>query len=183
MSEENIYQELVKITGSKNISIDPKVLEEYSEDLSFFPKKKPKYVIWPSNRNQIQKIIKLANSLNFSIIPVSSQSSPRHHADTIPRNNNSVILNLSKLNKIINIDRKNRVVMIEPLVATSSTVKVVELLTAVTWNKAESSLTTSNVPTLSLATFSGEAVTTIAVTSVAVKARPAIWSSSHSCFC
>ncbi len=114
MSEENIYQELVKITGSKNISIDPKVLEEYSEDLSFFPKKKPKYVIWPSNRNQIQKIIKLANSLNFSIIPVSSQSSPRHHADTIPRNNNSVILNLSKLNKIINIDRKNRVVMVEP---------------------------------------------------------------------
>ncbi len=114
MSEENIYQELVKITGSKNISNDPKVLEEYSEDLSFFPKKNPKYVIWPSNRNQIQKIIKLANSLNFSIIPVSSQSSPRHHADTIPRNNNSVILNLSKLNKIINIDRKNRVVMIEP---------------------------------------------------------------------
>ncbi|TET55994.1 MAG: FAD-binding oxidoreductase [Promethearchaeota archaeon] len=114
MSEENIYQELVKITASKNISNDPKVLEEYSEDLSFFPKKKPKYVIWPSNRNQIQKIIKLANSLNFSIIPVSSQSSPRHHGDTIPQKDDTVILELSRMNKILSIDRKNRVIMVEP---------------------------------------------------------------------
>ena len=114
MSETKIYLELVKIYGSKNISNDPNVLEKYSEDLSFFPKKEPKYVIWPRNRNQIQKTIKLANSLNFSIIPVSSSSGPRHHGDTIPRNNKTIILNLSKLSKIINIDRKNRVVMIEP---------------------------------------------------------------------
>ncbi len=114
MSETKIYLELVKIYGSKNISNDPNVLEKYSEDLSFFPKKEPKYVIWPRNRNQIQKTIKLANSLNFSIIPVSSSSGPRHHGDTIPRNNKTIILNLSKLKKIINIDRKNRVVMIEP---------------------------------------------------------------------
>lgn len=114
MSETKMYQELVKIAGSKNISNDPNILKKYSEDLSFFPKKEPKYVIWPKNRKEIQKIIKLANSLNFSIIPVSSPSGPRHHGDTIPRNNNSIVLNLSKLKKILNIDRKNRVVMIEP---------------------------------------------------------------------
>ena len=114
MSEEHIYQELVKICGSKNVSNNSNILEEFSKDLSFFPKKKPKYVIWPKNRNQIKKILKLANSLKLSIIPVSSPSGPRHHGDTIPRNNNSIILNLSKLNKIINIDRKNRVTMIEP---------------------------------------------------------------------
>ncbi len=114
MSEENIYKELVKICGAKNVSNKSNVLEKFSNDLSFFPKKIPKYVIWPKNRNQIQKIIKLVNSLNLSLIPVSSPSGPRHHGDTIPRNNNSIILNLSKLNKIINIDRKNRVIMIEP---------------------------------------------------------------------
>jgi len=114
MNHTKIYQELAKITGSKNISKDSKILEKFSEDLSFFPKKKPKYVIWPKNQEQIQKIIKLANSLDFSIIPVSSPSGPRHHGDTIPRNNNSIVLDLSKLKKIINIDRKNRVVMVEP---------------------------------------------------------------------
>jgi len=114
MSEEQIFRELVKICGLKNISQDPKLLEEYSGDLSFFARKEPKYVTWLKNRTQIQKILKLANSLNFSIIPVSSPSGPRHHGDTIPRNDKCVIVNLSKLNKTINIDRKNRVIMIEP---------------------------------------------------------------------
>ena len=114
MSEEQIYTELVKICSSKNISNDYHLLKRYSEDLSLFPKNEPKYVIWPKNREQIQKILNLANTSKFSIIPVSSPSGPRHHGDTIPRNKNTIILNLSKLNKIVNIDRKNRVVMIEP---------------------------------------------------------------------
>ncbi|MFW9969173.1 MAG: FAD-binding protein [Candidatus Odinarchaeota archaeon] len=114
MSEDQIYAELVKICGSKNISKDSALLETFSKDLSFFPKNNPKYIIWPKNKKQIQKILKIANSLDFSIVPVSSPSGPRHHADTIPRYNNEVILNLSKLNKIINIDKKNRVAMIEP---------------------------------------------------------------------
>ncbi|MFX1379308.1 MAG: FAD-binding protein [Promethearchaeota archaeon] len=114
MSEDQIHTELVKICGLKNISNDSTLLEEFSEDLSFLPKNYPKYIIWPKNRKQIQKILKAANSFNFSIVPVSSPSGPRHHGDTISRYNNGVILILSKLNKIINIDRKNRVVMIEP---------------------------------------------------------------------
>ncbi|MFX0004311.1 MAG: FAD-binding oxidoreductase [Candidatus Hodarchaeota archaeon] len=114
MTEDQIYNELVKICGVKNVSNDSALLETFSEDLSFFPKNSPKYVVWPRNTKQVQKILKTANSLNFSIIPVSSPSGPRHHGDTIPRHNMGVILNLSKLNKIINIDRKNRVVMIEP---------------------------------------------------------------------
>ncbi|MFX1328361.1 MAG: FAD-binding protein [Promethearchaeota archaeon] len=114
MSEEQIYRELVKVCGLKAISNDPKILKEFSEDLSFFPHNEPKYVIWPRNRTQIQRILKMANSLKFSIIPVSSPSGPRQHGDTIPRNNNSIILNLSKFNKVVNIDRKNRVIMIEP---------------------------------------------------------------------
>ena len=114
MNEAQVYQQLVKICGTKNISNNSKIIKEFSKDMSFFPEKAPKYVVWPKNSNQVQKIIKLANTLSFSIIPISSYSGPRHHADTIPRNNNCVILNLSRLKKNINIDRKNRVIMIEP---------------------------------------------------------------------
>ncbi|MFX0006898.1 MAG: FAD-binding oxidoreductase, partial [Candidatus Hermodarchaeota archaeon] len=114
MSEEQIYTELIKICGSKNISNDSNLLKKYSEDLSIFPKNEPKYIIWPENRKQIQQILRLANTFKFAIVPVSSPTGPRHHGDTIPRNNNTIILNLSKLNKIISIDKKNRVVMIEP---------------------------------------------------------------------
>ena len=67
MSEEQILEELIEVCGTRNISKEPKLLEEYSKDLSFFPKKVPKYVIWPKNRKQVQKVLKLANNLKFSI--------------------------------------------------------------------------------------------------------------------
>lgn len=114
MTKEQIYQKLVGICGSKNISDSPKIIKDYSKDLSFFPEKSPLYVIRLKNRDKIQKVLKLANSLNFSVIPVSSNSGPRHHGDTIPRNDNCIIMNLSKLRKIRNIDKKNRVIMVEP---------------------------------------------------------------------
>ncbi|GAH17024.1 unnamed protein product, partial [marine sediment metagenome] len=114
MSEEQIYQKLVKICGSKSISNDPEVLESYSTDLSFVKGKIPKYVVWLNKAKQIEKILKLANSLGFSVIPISSSSLMRYHGDTIPLQDNSIIVDLSKMNKILNIDRKNRVIMVEP---------------------------------------------------------------------
>ncbi len=114
MSEKLIFQGLAKICGSKNVSNDNSLLETYSSDLSFTEGKNPKYIAWPSNTKEIEKILKMANQLNFSIIPVSSNSNLRHHGDTIPKRDNCVILNLSKMNKILSVDRKNRVVMVEP---------------------------------------------------------------------
>ncbi|MHA1254546.1 MAG: FAD-binding oxidoreductase [Promethearchaeota archaeon] len=114
MTEDILHQKLVEICSSKNISNDPNVLTKYSKDLSFSPEIAPKYVVWPSNTKVIEEILKLANELKFSVVPISSSSGPRHHGDTIPKNSNCVVLDLSKMKKILNIDRKNRVVMIEP---------------------------------------------------------------------
>jgi len=114
MTEDILYQKLVEICSSKNISNDPNVLTKYSKDLSFSPEVAPKYVVWPSNTKIIEEILKLANDIKFSVVPISSSSGPRHHGDTIPKSSNCVILDLSKMKKILNIDRKNRVVMIEP---------------------------------------------------------------------
>jgi len=114
MYEAQIYTKIENICGSKNITNNQDILNRYSQDLSFLPKKAPLCVVWPHNEVQIQKILKLANSSNFSVIPVSSKSGPRQHGDTIPRIDNCVILDLSKLNKVLKIDRKNRVIMIQP---------------------------------------------------------------------
>ena len=114
MTEDILYQKLVNACSSKNISDDPNLLKNYSKDLSFFPEKAPKYVVWPSNTKIIEEILKLANELKFSVIPISSSSGPRHHGDTIPHKDNTVVLDLSNMKKILSIDRKNRVVMIEP---------------------------------------------------------------------
>ncbi|MGQ4872941.1 MAG: FAD-binding protein [Promethearchaeia archaeon] len=112
--QEGLYERLVKICGKKNISRENTLLNIYSKDLSFAMEKKPFCIIWPSNSAQIEEIIKLANKIKFSIIPISSSSKSRYNGDTIPKKENTIIMNLSKMNKILNIDRKNRVLMIEP---------------------------------------------------------------------
>ncbi|MFW9865029.1 MAG: FAD-binding oxidoreductase [Candidatus Thorarchaeota archaeon] len=114
MSKEQIYDKLVEICRSKNISDDTQILQSYSKDLSLLSEKSPKYVVWPKNSIQVKKILDLANSLRFFVIPISSKPGYRHHGDTIPRTENCVILDLSKLTKILNIDKNNRVVMVEP---------------------------------------------------------------------
>jgi len=114
MNEDTIFTKLAKICGTKNVSKDPKILIKYSKDLSFFEGYPPLFIVWPSNTQEVEKILKFANQEKFSVIPVSSNSNFRLHGDTIPHNNNCGILDLSKMNKTISIDRKNRVVMIEP---------------------------------------------------------------------
>jgi hypothetical protein len=114
MNEDIIFTNLAKICGTKNVSKDPKILIKYSKDLSFFKGYPPLFIVWPSNTQEVEKILKFANQEKFSVIPVSSNSNYRLHGDTIPHNNNCGILDLSKMNKTISIDRKNRVVMIEP---------------------------------------------------------------------
>ncbi len=114
MTEDNIYQKLIKIFGSKYVSKDTEILEKYSQDLSFAQGNKPIYVVWGGKVSQIEAFLKLANLNDLSVIPISSKSPIKYHGDTIPQKDNSIILDLSKMNKILNIDKKNRVVMIEP---------------------------------------------------------------------
>ena len=111
---DKIKDQLTKICGSANVSDDKQKLEEFSKDSSFTSGKIPQVIVWPKNKDEISEIIKLANEFKIAIVPVSSSSGPRLHGDTIPKSENSIILDLSKMNKILRIDLRNRVVMVEP---------------------------------------------------------------------
>jgi len=126
MSSNSLFSELVKICGTKNVSNEASTLKSYSSDLSYVEEKAPICVIWPSNAKEIEKIVKLANNLNFSIIPISSSAGPRLHGDTIPKKDNCVVLDLSKMKKIIKIDKKNRVMMVEPGVTFGEIIPILE---------------------------------------------------------
>ena len=126
MNKDNFLQKLTKICGYQNISQDPKELEDYSKDLSLLKGKSPLYIVWPSKSQEITEIVKLANNLKFNIIPVSLNSKFKHHGDSLPKNNNTIILNLSRMNKILSIDRKNRVVMVEPGVSFDQLVPILK---------------------------------------------------------
>jgi FAD/FMN-containing dehydrogenase len=57
MAETN---ELVKIVGKNNVLDSPDILDEYSRDLSFVPRVRPRCVVKPGNAGEVQEIVRWA---------------------------------------------------------------------------------------------------------------------------
>jgi hypothetical protein len=104
---------LIEIVGKQNCLDDSQTLEAYSYDQSFVQPLKPQFVVKPENAQEIQKIVAWANDTGTPLIPVSS-GLPRFRGDTVPTAPEAVIIDLSRMNTIIRIDRRNRMAMIEP---------------------------------------------------------------------
>jgi FAD/FMN-containing dehydrogenase len=106
-------EKLVKIVGARNVSDDKATLDKYSRDMSFVNAVRPVCVVKPANAGAVQKIVKLANQTNTPLVPVSS-GPPHFRGDTVPGTGGAVIVDLSRMKKIINVDRARRVAMVEP---------------------------------------------------------------------
>jgi FAD/FMN-containing dehydrogenase len=61
---------------------------------------------------EIQETVRWANRENTPLVPVSS-GTPRIRGDTVP-GKGGVVVDMERLNKVIRIDRKNRVILVEP---------------------------------------------------------------------
>ena len=104
--------QLDNIVGSENVVDDPDVLGEYAHDMSFMPVRRPSFVVKPRQADQIQELIKWANRTLMPLIPISS-GPPHFRGDTVPQQG-GVVVDLSHMKKILRLDRRNRVAMIEP---------------------------------------------------------------------
>ncbi len=106
-------KELAKIVGRGNVLDGPGVLEEYSKDSSFVPQIMPRCIVKPESVEEVQGIVKWANDTLTPLVPVSS-GSPHSRGDTVPGVDGAVIVDLSKMKKIIRVDPRNKVAMVEP---------------------------------------------------------------------
>lgn len=104
---------LTKIVGSGNVLDSEEVLEEYSRDVSFVPRVRPKCIVKPKSADEVQAIIKWANETSTPLVPMSS-GAPHFRGDTVPSAGGTVIVDVSGMKQIMRMDRRNRVAMIEP---------------------------------------------------------------------
>lgn len=104
---------LVKILGSKSVLDNSGCLEEYSRDDSLIQPVRPAYVVKPKNTGELHLLVKWANETLTSLVPVSS-GGPHFRGDSVPSTSGAVIVDLSGMKRILRIDRRNRVAMIEP---------------------------------------------------------------------
>lgn len=106
-------EKLVKVVGAANVSYKTAALDGYSRDVSFVNAVRPECVVRPKNAAEVQSLVKLANGTLTPLVPVSS-GPPHFRGDTVPGTGGAVIIDLSRMKKIINVDRARRVAMVEP---------------------------------------------------------------------
>ncbi len=106
-------EDLKKIVGKEHVLDDEEALQAYASDESFVSPGLPWYVVKVKSTEQVQNVVNLAREKNVPLIPVSSPGGPRFRGDTIP-SQGGVILDMSGMNKILNIDRKDKMAVIEP---------------------------------------------------------------------
>ncbi len=103
--------DLENICGCSEVFDDEQTLSAYACDQSFVAPRKPDCVVYAESPAEVQQIIRLANQNKFPVIPVSSGLN--FHGATIP-DHGGVIVDLSRMKKILHFDRENWFVIIEP---------------------------------------------------------------------
>lgn len=117
-----IKKGLEAIVGRRYVLDDEASLDAYSKDLSLNQPRRPSLVVKPKNTEEVQKVVKLANKNLVPVIPVSS--GVHFHGETIPEQG-GIVVDLRRMDKVIQIDSRNRKVKIEP---------------GVTWSKVQEAL-------------------------------------------
>ncbi len=104
---------LSKVVGARHVSLGPAALEAYSADVSFVNSVRPACVVRPKNAAEIGEIVRLANETRTPLVPVSS-GPPHFRGDTVPGTGGAVVVDLSRMRKVVFVDRPRRVAMVEP---------------------------------------------------------------------
>lgn len=106
-------EDLTKIVGKDNVSEAPEDLDKYARDESPVHPVRPRCVVKPGNVDEVQKIVNWANKTLTPLVPVSS-GPPHFRGDTIPGTGGALIVDLSRMKRIVRIDAEHRIAMVEP---------------------------------------------------------------------
>ncbi len=112
----SIKDDLVSILGKESVFDDEATLTSYSHDQSFVDPRRPDLVVFADSAAQVQDVVRYANKTRTPVIPYSSGLN--FHGGTIPRQG-GIMLNLSRMNKILTVDAENWSCIIEPGVTVS----------------------------------------------------------------
>lgn len=120
---ERIIDELKKIVGETNVILDQEKLEVYSHDevpeVEWYHM--PEVAVKPQTAAQISEIMKLANR---EIIPVTPRGAGTGLSTGAVPIYGGIILSVEKMNKILELDKANMFMVVEPGVTTGEIQKL-----------------------------------------------------------
>jgi len=108
--ETSIRQRLKEIVGPENYTDDLIDLIAYSKDASEH-KHRPEAAVWPTDTSQVLDILKLATEKRFPVVPRGAGTSLAGLA--VPERG-GVILDMGRMDKILEISIKDRLAVVQP---------------------------------------------------------------------
>jgi glycolate oxidase len=120
MKPEDVQKAIADIVGPQWVSTDPCMTENYAYYMNpeFANKEggrfltRPIAAVLPKTTEEVSKIMKLCNRADISVKPISTG----WHAACAASRENVVVLDLKRMDKIIDIDVKNQIAVVEPYV-------------------------------------------------------------------
>jgi len=119
MSESDLTKKFIAVCGEENVSNQDLDLIAYSSDLASLPAvlkqmykiKSPQYVLRPSSPEQISEIVKIARQYNM---PFTTRAGGSSGTGAIIPIDDGLILDMTKMQAILNIDPKSQQVTMQP---------------------------------------------------------------------
>lgn len=106
----DVKAKLSQVVGNENFSDDPATLQTYATDFSRTPAGAANYVVKPASAEEVSAVIKLCNENHIPVVPCSSKV--HFFGATIPKEG-GLVLDMSRMDKILEIDPDNRRVRFE----------------------------------------------------------------------
>ncbi|MHA1268966.1 MAG: FAD-binding oxidoreductase [Candidatus Helarchaeota archaeon] len=111
MYQEKIIKGLIEIVGENWISNDPAILVCYSRDQSLEISGSPDIVVLPKDTEEVSRVLRFANNNKVPVVPWSTGVNSA--GGCIPQCG-GIILDLKRMDKILEIDEINMVARIQP---------------------------------------------------------------------
>ena len=110
MMAQNLIKDLTKIVGKDNILADLKDLISYSYDATM-RQELPDVIVFPHNTEEVQAITRLAHQEKIPVVPRGAGTNLS--GGTIPVKG-GIIIEISRMNRILEINTADRRVVVEP---------------------------------------------------------------------
>ena len=112
---QSVYLSLQSIVGEQHISQDDKILDDFSVD-ALKRGRTPDCVIWPGTVSEIAEIASLCNRHRVALTPRGGGTG--YSGGAVP-SEGGVVLSMERFNRILKIDRRNLIAVVEPNVITA----------------------------------------------------------------
>ncbi len=119
--KEKVKKKISRHLSSENIATNPSTLLECSTDATDLRLDMPMMVLFPENTAQVQAVVRLANEMEFGLVPRGGATGLTGGA--IPCSRRTVVLNTGRLKKIMDIDPETMTLTAQSGVVTLDAIK------------------------------------------------------------